>query len=319
MASPWRADGSVAEGCASSYAPGCLSCSPVRTTRWLVLWVSTLVGILAGACGVGSDSASRDGAATGASGEASAALRVVGSAAAEPRKVVYTANLVVRVSSVEKAAARAAEEAEEAEGFVFSQNSDESTHDAQLILKVPSDRFDSVVAAVASWGRELRRNVKAQDVTSEVVDVEGRLKTAQASADRLRSLLGEARSAADVVAVEGELAKRETEIESLQGRLRVLTDQVELATLTVRLTERDDLRVNDDLPGFLEGLRAGWVALVNTALVLLTVAGFAVPFLPVVALLVWLVRRWRRRHPKRPRPPVPATWPAASAPQPPPA
>ena len=94
---------------------------------------------------------------------------------------------------------------------------------------------------------------------------------------------------------------------------------MELATLTVRFTERDDLRVNDDLPGFLEGPRAGWIALVNTALVLLTVAGFAVPFLPLVALLVWLARRWRRRHPRRPRPPAPASWPAASAPQPPPA
>ena len=100
-------------------------------------------------------------------------------------------------------------------------------------------------------------------MTAEVVDAEGRLKTAQASADRLRGLLAEAKTPADVVAIESELAKRETDIETLQGRLRVLNDQVALATLTVRLTERNDLEVTN-LPGFRGGLRTGIVAVINS-------------------------------------------------------
>ena len=163
----------------------------------------------------------------------------------------------------------------------------------------------------------MRRSLKAQDVTAEVVDVEGRLKNAQASAERLRTLLAEAKNVADVVAVEGELTKRETEIESLQGRLRVLTDQVDLATVTVRLTERDDLQVSDDLPGFFGAFRAGGVALVNVGLATLVAVGFALPFTPLVALALWLRRRWRRHHPKRPRPTPrsgPPAWPSPPPP-----
>lgn len=230
------------------------------------------------------------------------------------RDVIYTADLVIRVASIPKATAEATRSADDAGGFVFSQETNSSQ--TTLTLKVPTDRFDGVLAAVAGLGRELRRTVKAQDVTAEVVDVEGRLKTAQASADRLRSLLGEAKTAPEVVAVESELAKREADIESLQGRLRVLNDQVALATVSVRFTERDDLRVNNELPGFLGGLRAGWIALLNVGLALTAALGFVVPFVPFVVLVVWLLRQYRRRHPRpKPRPPAAPGW----VPQPPPA
>ena len=108
-----------------------------------------------------------------------------------------------------------------------------------------------MLATLSSLGRPLRRQTKAQDVTEDVVDLSGRLKSATASADRLRGLLGQARSAGDIVALEGELAKREGDIESMQGKLRVLTSQVELATINLMLTERGDLQVSHDIPTFL--------------------------------------------------------------------
>ncbi|HET7489423.1 MAG TPA: DUF4349 domain-containing protein [Acidimicrobiales bacterium] len=276
--------------------------------RPLVLAVF-LALVLASACG---DGASRS-AAPGAAGPVSPALLV--SAQAEPRQVVYTGDLVVRVASLRKATGDATRVATAEHGFVFSQATDQDG--TTLTVKVPSDRFDATVAAMAKLGKELSRNLKAQDVTADVVDVEGRLRTAQASADRLRALLAEARTPADVVAIEGELTKRETEIETLQGRLRVLNDQVALATLTVRLTERNDLKVTTDLPGFLGGLRTGAIALVNTGQALLVVLGFLLPFLPFALLAVWALRRYRRRHPRAPRagppawvPPPPAAPPA---------
>ena len=246
-----------------------------------------------------------------ASGSADArAAPVLLQASAQPpeakREVVYTADLVVRVADISRATTDATRAVQSAGGFVFSQNSDED--ETTLTLKVPSDRFDPVLAAVARVGRELRRSIKAQDVTAEVVDVEGRLKTAQASADRLRSLLSGARSASEVVAVEGELSKREAEIESFQGRLRVLRDQVSLATITARLTRRNDVQLTKDTPGFLGGLRTGWIALVNIGLALVVVGGFLLPFVPFVALALWVVRRRRRRRRPRPEsPPVTAS------------
>lgn len=143
-------------------------------------------------------------------------------------------------------------------------------------------------------------------MTAQVVDVESRLRSARASSDRLRALLGEARSTTDVVAIEGELSKREAESEALQGRLRVLNDQVELATIDAWLTERGDVRVSDNLPGFRGGLQSGWVTLVTVSRVALAMVGFLLPFVPFVALAVWLIRRYRARRRNRPLPAPPA-------------
>ena len=293
-------------------------------------WVVASVALLAsGACSSGSGGGSSDAtAADGAVEGAASAVPSPGGAAqvaTAPRSVVYRADLLVRVDDTAVATEAALDATGRAGGHLFSQLTEgEGSRESHLTLKVPSERFESVLDALAGLGRVLRRGVKAQDVSAQVVDLESRLRSARASSERLRSLLDQARTTSEVVAVEGELAKREAESEALQGRLRVLTDQVELATIDVRLTERDDIRVNEDLPSFLGGLRSGWVAVVTLSQFVLVTLGFLLPFLPFVALAVWLILRYqkRRRNRLRPTPPArmvpmpPSVQPPSAAPTP---
>jgi hypothetical protein len=268
--------------------------------------VITLLATLA-SCG-GQEQANTS--AEGTSSSKSAERVVLASQATEAKRdVIYTATLVVRTSSVPKATEQASAIAEKAGGFVFAANTTVDD-DTTMTIRVPSVAFDATMDKLAGLGRELQRDIKAQDVTADVVDVEGRLKTAQTSADRLRTLLSQSTSAPDILAVEAELAKREAEIESQQGRLRVLNDQVALATVRLRLTKRNAIEVSKDLPGFLGGLRAGVVAVVNVAQGLLVVLGFLLPFGPFIAAAIWLLRRYRRRHRRRgPSTAPPPTWP----------
>jgi hypothetical protein len=241
--------------------------------------------------------ASRDAARESASGGTDSRPAAVSSQPG-PRKVVYTADLTVRVGDVARAITDAIRVTTAADGFVFAQSSDlQGRQVGRLTLKVPSEHFDPVLSDLAGLGRALARDVKAADVTEEVVDVEGRLRTAQARADRLRALLGGAPSTSDIVAVEAELAKREADIESLAGRSRVLTDQVDLATINLRLTETADLEVNREVPGFLQALRTGGVALLSLVLVGVAAGGFLLPFTPVAVAGWWILRRHRRSQP----------------------
>jgi hypothetical protein len=138
------------------------------------------------------------------------------------------------------------------------------------------------------------------DVTEQVVDIEGRLKSVRSSADRLRALMGRSGSPAEIAGIEAELTKRETDIESLEGRQRTLLNQVDLATLNLRLTERGKVaQASKNIPGFAPGLRTGWAAFVNTTKVGLTVTGALLPFAVTAAvgfLGFRLVRRIRRRR-----------------------
>jgi hypothetical protein len=232
------------------------------------------------------------------------------------RSVIYTADLTVRVDSVSGATDEATNIVTTAGGYLFSQQSDlRGEEQSVLTFKVPPDRFTEVLDALDALGTTTKRNVSAADVTAEVVDLEGRLATARASADRLRVLLGTATSTDDILEIESELAKRESEIESLEGQLRVIESQVDLATVDLLLTEHAEVAVSDDLPAVVDALRAGWVALLTAGQVLAVVLAFSLPFLPFALVGWWGIRRYRRRHPPKPPPPEP-TLPAGWAPDP---
>ena len=72
---------------------------------------------------------------------------------------------------------------------------------------------------------------------------------------------------------------------------------MDLATLTVHLSEDEAPTPSDDAPGFADGLRRGWVAAVDGGRIALAVVGFVLPFAVPAVVLVLGVRRWQRRRP----------------------
>jgi hypothetical protein len=235
------------------------------------------------------------------------------------RAIVYTGSITVRVADVDGKAAEAARIATGAGGFVGGDNrsSDESAAEATLQLRVPADRFASVVDQLAELGDTVRRDIKTDDVTEETLDLDARIATQTARVDSGRRLLAQAKSLTDLVMLEGELAKREADLASLEAKKRRLADLTALSTITAILLG-PNAREDDDEPatGFLAGLKGGWEAFVASLRVLLTVLGALLPWiialgLPVVGVL-WLVRRLRARRsaPLPAAPSVPAQAPA---------
>jgi hypothetical protein len=144
----------------------------------------------------------------------------------------------------------------------------------------------------------LGRSARAQDATDQVVDLDSRVATQQASVTRVRALLAQATSIGDVVAVESELARREADLDSLQRRLATLRDRVALSTLTVELRGGPAVTPpSGPPPGFGTGLGAGWAGLKVIGAAVATAAGFLLPFLPLIAVVVgltWVIVRRRR-------------------------
>ena len=243
--------------------------------------------------------------AAGASGTVPAQVAPPGEPLGAGRSIISTATLRVRVDDRARAADRVRTIVDAAKGVVFSSEADLVGHaDTTLTLKVPPARFEPVLASLAKLGTPLERRTSSEDVTEQVVDLEGRLKTAQASAVRLRGLLADASDVQGIVAIESELSTREAEVESLEGRLRVISAQVDLATIEVHLTERGVPEVSDDIPGFMQGLRHGWIAFRNTLSGIVTVLGFVLPFLGVLLPFALVLRWWLRRRLRAQRPPA---------------
>jgi len=213
---------------------------------------------------------------------------------------VRTGTMRLTVDDVDATASDVRRLAVDAGGFVADEQVRARDDEVDMTVRVPADRFDDVRGAIGELGDVAEQDVEAQDVTAEVVDVESRIASLRASVVRVRGLLSQSGDVAQLALVEGELARREAELEALLGQQRVLRDQVDLATLTVHMSEQEAPSPSDDTPGFADGLRRGWVAAVDGVRIGLAVAGFVLPFAvpaALVALVALSVRRWQRRPP----------------------
>ena len=233
------------------------------------------------------------------------------------------ANAAARAAAVNQAASAARGIATGVGGYQSSADGGGST--VTISLRVPADQYDAVVERLAALGEVTSRTESSQDVTAELVDVDSRVQSMTASVARVRALLAQATTVAEVISVESELAVREANLESLQQQQAYLGGQVSLSTVTMTLTAiTDDLATEPvtEQTGFLAGIKDGWAALVGIAGWLGGAVGAILPFLPLVAaaglLLWWLLRLARRRRaartPNTPTLTPPA--PAEPAPQP---
>jgi hypothetical protein len=218
---------------------------------------------------------------------------------AATRDVVRTGTMQLTVDDVDDAAADVTELVTGAGGFVSSEQARASDNTIGLTVRIPSDRFEEIRGQIGKLGTVESQQIDAEDVTAQMVDVQSRIDSLQASVDRVRGLLSGAGDVGQLAIVEGELARREAELEALEGQQRVLADQVSLGTLTIDLGEEPPPpEPADDIPGFGANLHRGWVALVDVGQVALATIGLILPFLLVLApfaIAGWVMYRRRRR------------------------
>ena len=209
--------------------------------------------------------------------------------------IIRTASLSVRVKDVPKALDEARTTTENAGGFVGNET---TTRDGQghertrVVLRVPTDKYDEVLADLEGAGKLLDRTAKAQDVTDQVVDVESRITSQRASVARVRELMDRATKLSDVVELEGELSTRESDLEALLAQQSSLKDRTSLATITLSLSQTPVAKAaaKDDSPGFVDAVAGGWHVFVTLLRWIALALGAVLPFAAVAALLVvlWL-------------------------------
>ena len=145
--------------------------------------------------------------------------------------------------------------------------------------------MDAFVTDLSQLGTVISVSINAQDVTTQVVDLDARIQVLQTSIDRLKVIQEQAASVADLVAVESELASRQGELDSLTAQRTYLGQQVAMSTLTVSISPITEL-TSSTAPGFLAGLQNGWSAFLALIAFLITSAGFLVPFIIIGAIIV---------------------------------
>lgn len=213
------------------------------------------------------------------------------------RHVIYYVDLYVETENIERATQQAVALAETSGGFVANESSF-GNESATLTLRVPVAEHASIVTRLESLGTVRERSREAQDVTSEVVDVDSRINSQQRSIARIRDLLDAASDLRDVVSIESELARREANLDSLLSRQAELSSLTTLATITVtfqQIGEGPDPDDGED-PTFLSGLEGGWNAFTSGVTYVGAGLGAVLPFLGAAIVISAPFLLLRRRN-----------------------
>jgi hypothetical protein len=159
------------------------------------------------------------------------------------RKLIRDANLELEVVSFDKAVETIATLAAGEQGYVDTQKSERGANgklQGQIVVKVPPEKLDELLAEVRGLGDVKNQSIGTQDVTKDYYDTAARLHNAQTMEDRLNDLMKtQTGKLSELLQVERELERVRGEIEQMQGQLKLYDALVQFATVTVNLREKD--------------------------------------------------------------------------------
>jgi hypothetical protein len=169
--------------------------------------------------------------------------------------------------------------------------------DTQLVLRVPVATFSGAMDALEHLGTVVHSSSSGTDVTTEVIDVQQRLRTLRISLRDLNSFQRQATSIDQLLRFENAITQRRGEYQSLKAQRDHLVNQTRMSTIDLDVSVPPSrVAPATHHAGFLTGLRHGWAALTDTVVVGLTAVGAVLPFAVLVAVVGLPLWWWTRRH-----------------------
>lgn len=210
------------------------------------------------------------------------------------RKLIRDGQLDFKTSDVKKTKTEIEKITKELNAYISSENENNYENRLQYTqtIRVPANQFDNLINRLEPLADKIEnKSINTQDVTEEFIDVEARLKTKKELEVRFREILKQARTVEEIVSIESQIANVRADIESMEGRLKYLQNQVSYSTLTVSYYEI----IGTDFgfaSKFVESLKGGWDNLLAFLIFLVNLWPFIVALGGVV---FWWVRRRKQK------------------------
>jgi hypothetical protein len=229
-------------------------------------------------------------------------VKMTGESSASPvliteRKLIKNGTLNFEVEDIVQAKSEVTKISTAVNAYVSSE--DQTNFDDRVqynqIIRVPASHFEELVTKIEALAIKIEnKNINSQDVTEEFIDIEARLKTKKDLENRYREILKQAKTVAEIISIESQIANVRGEIESMEGRLNFLKSQVSLSTLTLTYYEKVGTNFGF-VSKFSQSLSSGWDNLLSFLVGLASVW----PFLIILGSGIWwLIRREKLRRQK---------------------
>ncbi|MFC1951633.1 DUF4349 domain-containing protein [Chloroflexota bacterium] len=219
---------------------------------------------------------------------------------AEERMIVRTGEISLVVEGMVDTRDEITQLALKFNGYVASSriSGEEQNMRGMISIRVPADEFDQVLAELRDLAvRVTSESTNSRDITEEYVDLESRLKNAEATESQYLALLEEA-EVEETIRIYELLHQVGREIEQIKGHMQYLERTSSMSLIEVRL---EPVATTKSL------VRAGWSALealksavrgiVTFGQWLGTIAIWLLIFTPVWGAIIGIIY-WRRRKKK---------------------
>jgi hypothetical protein len=226
----------------------------------------------------------------------------------KPRKIIYIAQVELIVEDLPRGEEQLKSLIQEQKAYVAKSDmrgSPGSPRSGSWTIRVPVDRFEAFMEAIAQVGELRHSRTDSDDITDRYYDLKAHLKNNEVEEEGLQKLYLEKSSTGkldDLLAVRRELRNIRGDIEQQKGQLQRWDKETEYATVTVDMHDRKDY-VPTTAPSFGTSISrtfsSSWESLLafGKGIVLVVVA--VTPWLPVLGVLVlasWLgIRRTHKR------------------------
>lgn len=131
-----------------------------------------------------------------------------------------------------------------------------------MTIRVQYDLFEKFVdELLANEEKVVEKSIDVRDITAEFLDVEARLRTQKELENRYRELLAKGNSVTELLEVERALANVRAEIESMESRMKHMSNRVALSTVNLRYFKTLESKNFSFGEQVLKGFENGWLAI----------------------------------------------------------
>ena len=166
----------------------------------------------------------------------------------------------------------------------------------RMTVRVPSQNFDLFLNEISQGVTFFdTKEVSAEDVTEQYIDIEARLIAKKRLENRYLELLKKATKVIEILEIEKQLSAIREEIESKQGQLFYLQNQISMSTITIEfyktVAENEGATISYGSKIW-NGIVSGFNSFSDFLINLISVW----PFLIVLAVVIYGIKKWLKRR-----------------------
>jgi len=150
----------------------------------------------------------------------------------DSRMITYTAHIQISVNNVRETRKILAGQIETFDGFITRES------DNQITSRIPVEYMDEFLNITRTLGKVENESKTGVDITDQYRDNVIRLESLRNIRSRYLEILKIAETVSDILSIEKELERVNTEIEIMEGKIQYAQMSVAYSNVTVRFTEK---------------------------------------------------------------------------------